>query len=250
MQSSEHTDQRGLFRELEVGSGRVFVIGDIHGCAEETMTILEMLNGTLLPEDYIVFLGDYIDRGPQSAQVIELLLQFRAAFPNCRFLKGNHEQMLLEFIDGPRSMSNRFLKFGGLETFQSYGLAPADYFEKPQAGLPDQHLRFYRSLELGLICGKFLLVHAGIGPDLSVEQQTEAHILWIREEFVNVPHPLPYTVIFGHMPFDQVKMDLPFKMGIDTGLVFGNMLTCIELKEGTAHQVRKGSRHIKHRALW
>lgn len=250
MTFSEHHDKDlGLFFQLPHNNGRIFVIGDIHGCHKELTIMLTKLANEVQKEDWIIFIGDYIDRGPGSCQVIDTLLEVKKQHANSLFLKGNHEAMLLEFIDQDRSMQNRFLKHGGKETFESYRLSPAQTFESENAGLPADHIHFVRNLTLGVQVSNFIITHAGINPLLPINQQTEKELLWIRDGFVDSPHPLPYTVVYGHTPVKEVELSLPYRIGIDTGLVYGNKLTCFELKEGVVHQIKLGSERVKSFAL-
>lgn len=225
---------------LPYDSEKLYVIGDIHGCAGELGIILSHVMEVASPSDTIVFIGDYIDRGPASAAVIDMAIELKSNHERCVFLKGNHEAMLFEYLKGPRTLESRFLQFGGVETFQSYGASPEQVFEDPEAILPPTHLSFLSSLTLGVVWRDFVMVHAGVRFTLPLEEQREEDLLWIREEFLNIKHPLPYTIVFGHTPQKKLLVDLPYKIGIDTGCVYGNKLTCIELSERKVYQVGRG----------
>lgn len=222
---------------------RVFIVGDIHACPRELETLLHAL--PLQPHDQLIFLGDYIDRGPGAREVLDLLLALKAD-EGCRvrFLKGNHEDMFLNFIGYAGRYGDAFLYNGGNATLHSYGLSPALPSEAYAACLPPDHLQFLLELELFVALPELLCVHAGVNPRKPLEEQTEEELLWIRQEFIFHPHSLPYTVIFGHTPQRTVLYDLPYKVGIDTGLVYGGQLTCLEWAEKKLYQVAKGSRKV------
>jgi serine/threonine protein phosphatase 1 len=222
-------------------SAKVWVVGDIHGCLGELNSLLSFLeqSGELLPTDVIVFLGDYIDRGKDSRGVIERLLELSSRIPQTYFIKGNHEEMFASFIDGASS-SNRYLECGGLECIQSYGGTGNEDINNRKSLIPASHLHFLKELHIGVLVDNFLLVHAGIDPSCSLEQQTEDKILWIRDEFLNRETIINQTVVFGHTPMEEIFLDLPWKIGIDTGLVFGYKLTALELRSMSVLQIKKG----------
>ncbi len=225
---------------------RCYVIGDIHGCVDELRCLIEGL--PLKPGDHIVFLGDYIDRGPDSKGVISYLLglQRDTAAYECTFLKGNHEDMLLSYVGLEGQHGDMFLHNGGRSTLASYGLFKNEpSVEEALAVIPSNHLAFYRSLQRYTILGSFLCVHAGIHPLKSLNDQTDSEIFWIRGEFINNPHRLPYTVLFGHTPHKEVYYNLPYKLGLDTGLVYGNKLSCFETTEKALYQVSRGKKAVR-----
>lgn len=234
------------------GSGkRVFVIGDIHGCIAEPEILLRHLEERegLAAEDLVVFLGDYIDRGKESKQVIDLLLQFKFNFPKTRFLKGNHEDMLMDFLGFGGRLGSAFLYNGGLETIQSYGISvfspPSDMVNS----MPKEHFKFFCDLETVLTVDDFILVHAGLNPFRDVLLQNDGDVMWIRDEFLNHTHPFKKSVIFGHTPHQEIFVHLPYKVGIDTGLVFGNKLTCLELRSGKLLEISRGDTVVKDKSL-
>jgi serine/threonine protein phosphatase 1 len=226
--------------------GRTFVIGDIHGCVEEVDRLLDAL--ALGASDSVIFLGDYIDRGPSPKGVIDRLLRLRQEGPRCVFLKGNHEDMFLAFLGERGRYGDAFLFNGGRATLRSYGL-DGESGDAVAARLPPAHLAFLRSLELRHQHGSFLCVHAGVVPTRPLEEQDEETLLWIREEFILSPHPFPFTVLFGHTPQREVIIDLPYKIGLDTGLVYWNKLSCFELEERQLFQIQRGERRVQSRSL-
>jgi len=220
---------------------KVWVVGDIHGCLGEICSLLSYLeqSSELLPSDVIIFLGDYIDRGEDSRGVIERLLELQSKIPQSYFIKGNHEEMFANFINGASS-SNRYLECGGLECIQSYGGTGKEDIDNRKSLVPPSHLRFLKELHIGILVDNFLLVHAGIDPNCSLEKQTEDKILWIRDEFLNRETSIKQTVVFGHTPMKDIFLDLPWKIGIDTGLVFGYKLTALELRTMSVLQISRG----------
>jgi serine/threonine protein phosphatase 1 len=226
------------------GSGRLFAIGDIHGCVDE---LAAMLN-TITPArgDTVVFAGDYIDRGPAARDVIEFLLELRRGAAEYVFLKGNHEDMMLSFLGLPGHYGESFLLNGGAPTLASYGVSEgALALERIPAG----HVDFLKTLATSYLHPPYLFVHAGISPLRQLEEQSVEDMLWIRQEFIFNPHQLDATVVFGHTPMRAVMVDLPYKLGIDTGLVYGGKLTCVEFNEGVLYQVARGSRQVKAQAI-
>ena len=221
-----------------------FVIGDIHGCAGELRYLIEGL--PLEAGDRLVFLGDYVDRGPDSSGVVSYLLELRAKSPyEFVFLKGNHEDMLLSYLGLPGQYGDMFLINGGRMTLESYGLSVEDPTQELLPQIPQSHIDFYQSLRNYYIAEPFLCVHAGIDPLKSLEDQTEIDLFWIRNQFIYRSHMLPYIVLFGHTPQNNVLYDLPYKIGLDTGLVYGNKLSCLETREKMLYQISRGKRSVQ-----
>lgn len=220
--------------------GRLFAVGDIHGCADELDTLLEALD--VGREDKVVFLGDYVDRGPSPSRVIDRLVDLRDS-QTCRtvFLRGNHEDMFFDFIGERGRHGEAFLFNGGRTTLASYGIPPSLPRSQVREKLPASHLEFLRALELLHHDEPFLFVHAGVSPIRPLEDQLEEDLLWIREEFIRNRHPFAQTIVFGHTPQREVFWHLPFKIGLDTGCVYGNRLSCLELTTGTLLQVERES---------
>jgi serine/threonine protein phosphatase 1 len=226
-----------------------YVIGDVHGCSAELARLVENL--PVKSSDTIVFLGDYIDRGPDSRGVVSYLLELQKQKPCALvFLKGNHEDMLLSFLGLGGRHGEAFLYNGGRATAASYGLtSPTPQPQELQAVIPAEHVSFYKQLVNHYLTEPFLCVHAGINPLKPLKDQTEAETLWIREKFIYNPHPLPHTVLFGHTPASDVFYDLPYKIGLDTGLVFGNKLSCLETEEKIVYQITRGAKTVQRIAV-
>jgi len=210
----------------------IYAIGDVHGCRDE----LEELEAAIIAdaadiegEKWLVGLGDYIDRGPDSAGVLDHLT--RPPPPGFRriSLMGNHEFMLLDFLADPQPDS-RWLYNGGLETLASYGLAPE---WNPQIGhhIPRNHIDFVTCLHLTLSVPGVVFVHAGLGSTAPVEQQDEADLLWIRTAFHDAP-PVPgRLVVHGHTP-DTLPVIAPGRICVDTGAFATGVLTAVRLMPG------------------
>jgi len=223
--------------------GRFFVVGDIHACPQELEALLSGLS--LQPEDRVVFLGDYIDRGPGAREVVDVLLGLKAErVCPLTFLKGNHEDMFLDFLGYEGHYGESFLLNGGAATLKSYRISRTTAIREIALFLPPTHLQFFLDLVTFFEAGNTLCVHAGVNPLRPLSDQDGEDLLWIRQEFIANSHTLPYTIVFGHTPQREVLFDLPYKIGIDTGLVYGGKLSCLELVEKKLFQVAKGSRKV------
>ncbi len=235
----------------DISADRVFVFGDLHGCPDEPELLLGFLTKEegLADGDAVVFLGDYIDRGPGSKNVIELLIDFRTKHPQTFFIKGNHEDMLLDFLGFGGRMGQAFLYNGGLETVQSYGISVFAPPEEMVHSIPEAHVQFFSELLSILTIGEFICVHAGLNPLRDLSHQNNGDVFWIRDEFIASVHSFERLVVFGHTPYRDVLVHAPYKVGIDTGLVFGNKLSCLELKSGALFQVNKGGKSVNRSEL-
>jgi serine/threonine protein phosphatase 1 len=215
---------------------RIFVIGDIHGCLHK----LELLWDRIDPRsgrDQLVFLGDYIDRGEDSSGVLDYLLELMKVYSNTIFLMGNHEKMFMDFLSGvDRAL---FIYNGGESTLKSYlgrmenfwsGVEGASDDEALNNLVPEQHRAFLDELHTYYETEDYIMVHAGLRDGVPLEDQSIEDLVWIREEFVYSEEDFGKRVIFGHTPFIR-PLVLPNKIGIDTGAVYGNNLTCLILPD-------------------
>lgn len=229
-------------------SGRLFVIGDIHGCAAELETLIDAL--PLGAGDTLACLGDYCDRGADTRQVIDLLIEV-ARRPDLKtvFLCGNHEDMWLAYLGRDGRWPEAWIDNGGDATLESYGVDPRARGAELAAALPVAHLQFLERLQVVHQTSSHLLVHAGVKPGRSLAEQDREDLLWIREPFLHTPHGLAQTVVYGHTPSREIAVDLPYKIGIDTGCVYGGRLTCLAPEEARAWQVDRGQRTVTERAL-
>ena len=205
------------------GVQRIFAVGDVHGCHDRLLDLLDRIPLDW-SRDQLVFMGDYIDRGPQSFEVVEHLIGLQELHPSIVFLKGNHEQMLADYLSGKDRML--YLYNGGQQTLDSY-LRRSSPGEPP---IPPRHRRFFDSLRLYFETEGYIFVHAGLRHGVPLAEQGPEDLLWIRESFIDSQHPFGKRVVFGHTPFDRPLVQAN-KIGIDTGAVFGNQLTCVQLPD-------------------
>ncbi len=221
---------------------RLYAIGDIHGCArllDDLMALIREEKGDAMQQ--LIFLGDYVDRGPDSKGVIDRLVDIRAGVPNAIFLKGNHEQAMLGFLTHP-DHNEEWLHWGGDKTLESYGVEeiwrkhPVDLSAELATRLPAAHRLFLESLELWRVVGDYAFVHAGFKPGVSLEDQKEEDCLWIRSEFHNAePSARPEKfVVHGHHPVKKPH-DAGWRINTDTGAVWSDTLTAAVL-EGTTRR--------------
>ncbi len=209
---------------------RIFAIGDIHGCLKKVKALMERIPIRWGSGDMLVFLGDYVDRGPDPAGVVQFMVELQAEYAaSVICLKGNHEVMFMDFLKNGATPT-AFLGFGGDKTLKSYGI-PLDTPGREAARLiPFSHLQFLKSLPRCLETDKYFLVHAGVKPGVPLKKQKEEDMLWIRHKFIKSDYDWDKRIIFGHTPFDTPLLK-PNKIGIDTGAVYGGRLTCLVLPE-------------------
>ncbi|HPC24750.1 MAG TPA: metallophosphoesterase family protein [Fervidobacterium sp.] len=213
----------------------IWAIGDVHGC----LNSLEKLIGQISPKDgdKLIFLGDYIDRGPDSKGTIDFLCSLSKTV-DCVFLRGNHEQMLLNVLDNNED-PYRWVINGARDTWRSYG-------NMQNILTYEEHMEFFRSTKYYHIeesvektngdIEKYLFVHAGIRPNVPIERQDPQELIWIREEFIFKRHNLDCIVVFGHTPLEDVLVEKD-KIGIDTGCVYGGKLTAYCITNDKIRQV-------------
>ncbi|MDR3153130.1 MAG: serine/threonine protein phosphatase [Deltaproteobacteria bacterium] len=200
---------------------RIFAVGDIHGCCQKLEKLLDKLDWRPENREELVFLGDYIDRGPDSFGVVEMVRSLKEDWPReVTVLKGNHEQMFVNFITGREDVSLRHN--GTAFTMRSYDR---------NKSFPVSHFRFFLNLELYRETETHIFVHAGLRPGVPLARQTEEDCLWIRNEFLESYYDFGKTVVFGHTPFREPFI-MPGRAGLDTGAVFGGPLTCMEILSG------------------
>ena len=221
----------------------IVAFGDVHGCLDKLDPLLERIEerAAAFPEKrhLVVSIGDLIDRGPDSAGVVERLIR---GVPGCRtvVLRGNHEAMMLDFIRGGPDSEN-WLRNGGLDTIKSYGV-DLEQILADRSGLPGlrraflqnipaHHLTFVRETPLRFECGDYFFVHAGVNPRRSLDRQHEDDLLWIRDEFLEWEQPFAKKIVHGHTPV-EVPTFRHNRINLDTGACFGGPLTAV-LIEGT-----------------
>lgn len=213
---------------------RVYAIGDVHGCLDRLMALHDRIGADLakrpVASPVLIHVGDYVDRGPDSAGVVRYLL---GGFPGAEVvnLMGNHEHMMMEALDeaGPGAFEH-WMQNGGRASLRSWEV-PADRHTAALSGfIPTEQLRWLRGLVLQHREGGYLFVHAGIRPGVPADRQSRHDLLWIREPFLSWPGDLGLVVVHGHTPMDGpvVKAN---RVGIDTGAVLGGPLTCVVLEQ-------------------
>lgn len=228
--------------------GRLLCVGDVHGCAAELERLLDDVDPR--PADRLVFLGDYVDRGQASRQTVDLLVELRGRLPETVFLRGNHEEMFLDYMGLFGANKEAFVANGGAATLTSYGATPGVHDgEQTLALVPPAHLEFFAALQLWHAEDGFGFVHAGVRPGIELEGQERTDLLWIREEFLLFDHRLDETIVFGHTPYRDVWFGAPRKLGLDTGCVYGGKLSCIDLSQGVVHQVARGAASVTRRSV-
>lgn len=224
---------------------RVYAVGDVHGRYDRLRGMEDAIAAHLAesppPADCgVIFLGDYIDRGPDSRGVVEHLLQRQFAGLATRCLIGNHEAAMLEFLEDP-AIGPAWLTYGGLATLASYGVSmPAgpveDRMEYLRQGLlakvPASHVAFLRDLELWAQIGDYLFVHAGVRPGRTLHKQSRTDLLEIREPFLSHRRALPWRVVHGHTVSEAPEIK-PHRVGVDTGAYASGRLSCAVI-EGTS----------------
>jgi len=213
--------------------GKIFAIGDIHGCLSKLEALIPQIDIDS-NNDTLVFIGDYIDRGPDSKGVVELVLDLKEKIRTVICLKGNHEQMFLDYVC--HDMDKDFYLFnGGDATIASYGYRTTRGGEK--IDVPDSHMSFFRSLLLWYETDDYIFVHAGLRGQTPLKDQDIHDLLWVRHEFIRSSYDFGKTVVFGHTPVSYADpLFLPEKIGIDTGAVYGGPLTCVELPQQKIYQ--------------
>ena len=224
----------------------VYAVGDIHGCYPQLSALLEAIVADVEAADVavpplLVFCGDYVDRGPETANVVTALIWLaRHAALDVVFLRGNHEVMLLDFIDQPEE-SLAWLRRDGKATLTSYGvrfsdIAPDAYDEecfrlrdRLMDKMPASHLEFLRGLPVTHVCGDYVFVHAGMKPGVPIARQDDEDCLWIGKEFLTSDYRFEKVVVHGHSWSSVEPVVLPNRIGIDTGAYATGALSAVRL---------------------
>jgi serine/threonine protein phosphatase 1 len=235
-----------MLRELDTAIAstpadtRIYAVGDVHGRAD----LLDKLQGLIAkdadraPETrkVVVYLGDYIDRGPDSAGVIDRLIDGPLGGLEQVFLMGNHEEFFLRFLEDPE-VGPLWVTNGGGATLASYGVKVAEACTPKDMGalsralqknLPEEHLTFLNSLWVKHREGDYLFVHAGIRPGVPLERQSDEDFLWIREPFLGSPDEHEVVVVHGHTPVEAAEVH-GNRIAVDTGAVWSGRLTAAVL---------------------
>ncbi|HEX8442025.1 MAG TPA: metallophosphoesterase family protein [Allosphingosinicella sp.] len=221
---------------------RAYAVGDIHGRLDLLDILLAKIEDDMAAQPagrtFIIFLGDLIDRGPDSAGVIERLRTYRNPSAELVFLSGNHEEVLLDILSGKLGVLPAWLKFGGAECAQSYGIDPEQLrqtderraIELVRNKVPRAHREFLRSFADTFRFGEYLFVHAGIRPGVGLDDQERKDLRWIREPFLGDAKEHGFVVVHGHTIVRDVE-ERPNRIGIDTGAYQSGILTAIAIEE-------------------
>ena len=209
---------------------KVFIVGDVHGCLDMLKELIDKIKWDP-SKDRLIFIGDYIDRGENAKSVIDFILELKDSSSFVQCLLGNHEKMFLDYLSGDDLESS--ILNGGLSTIRSYNKL---CMGEDDLLIPQSHVSFFNSLLTMIELEEHYIVHAGFRPFIDIQDQDLNDMLWIRDEFIHSDYDFGKTVVFGHTPFDLPLM-MHNKIGIDTGAVFGNRLTCLELPEIRFHYV-------------
>lgn len=231
---------------------RAYAIGDIHGRLDLLDDLLRRIEDDIAQrrpkKTYIVFLGDLIDRGPDSAGVVERLRTWRPRHGRPIFLGGNHEEVLLTILGGDASILPSWLKFGGAECAQSYGIdvdalrrmEDDEAIEAIRAKVPRAHREFLSNFADTFRFGDYLFVHAGIRPGLAVEDQDPHDLRWIRDPFLSDAKEHGFVVVHGHTIVPEVD-ERPNRIAIDTGAYHSGILTALGVEDRDRWFIATGS---------
>ena len=220
---------------------RAYAVGDVHGRLDLLDEILDKIerDNSSRPSAriLIVFLGDLIDRGPASAQVVERLRTYQVKGVRTVFLSGNHEEVMLRILAGEQDLLADWMKFGGAECVASYGLDPVvleamggeDAIRMIRDIIPKTHQDFLGGFADTFRFGDYLFVHAGIRPGLKIADQAQADLRWIRQPFLDDANDHGFVVVHGHTICDQVD-ERPNRIGLDTGAYRTGILTALAVE--------------------
>lgn len=217
---------------------RAYVIGDIHGCYDAMIELLKKIDAVDADkpkaQTSLIFLGDLIDRGPASKEVVEFLSKLSDASGSSVFLMGNHEEVLLDIVNGNADMVGPWFEFGGRSCARSYGVTdlgqvnidPYPLAQQISQKVPQHHVDFIASFKDYHLFGDFLCVHAGIRPKQALDKQSSKDMRWIREPFLSYTKDHPYVVVHGHTVIETAT-DHGNRIAIDTGAGKDGTLTAL-----------------------
>ena len=230
---------------------RVYAIGDIHGHYDLLLQMHELIKADLrarpCERSIEIFLGDYIDRGPNPSEVFEHLMHAEPAADERICLSGNHEKSLLRFLEDPEWLL-RWSRFGGLDTLQAYGVEiehPVDEIKCQNArpifadNFPSAQKAFLDRLPLSVSFGDYFFVHAGVRPGVPLDRQDEQDLIWIRDDFLHSPDEHGKLIVHGHTPHHHAEIK-PNRINIDTMAYDTGILTCLVLEDEAQHLMATG----------
>ncbi|WOH49978.1 metallophosphoesterase family protein [Bradyrhizobium sp. sBnM-33] len=239
-----HRTSAGLLRAVNASTPadtRIYAVGDIHGCADLLSEIIARIDEDIrrrpIAHTVEVYLGDYIDRGPHSRTVIDLLT-VRLVAHHAVCLRGNHEAVMEGFLQDP-AILQYWLQLGGMQTLASYGVELQDGTETANdlhrrflEAFPRTHQLFMQCLRNQFSCGDFLFVHAGIRPDVPIEHQDPNDLIWIRDAFLDSTRDHEQFIVHGHTPVPHPDIRHN-RINIDTAAWRTGTLTCVAIEEST-----------------
>jgi len=220
-----------------------FAIGDIHGCFKELTSLHKKIlthKNFDVKKDVLIYLGDYIDRGKNSKQVIDQILKLKEDKINTINLLGNHDQFLIDFLINKHNNIKNWLNFGADQTFRSYNIEIVEFIKdgfedevidglrnKFLNNIEDSHINFFKNLELVYSTKNYFFVHAGINPSNKLSEQTKEDYLWSRsKDFFKKDFQSEKVIVHGHTPEEIIISD-PFRINIDSGCYFSGKLSCV-----------------------
>ena len=221
----------------------IFAIGDIHGCIKQLVTLQDKIFNYPeynKDEDLLLYLGDYIDRGPSSKDIINHILQLQTEGIKSIFLMGNHEQFMIDFLFNKINNLSNWIMNGADQTFKSYNIEIAEFikdgFEDDNidkvrdvflSKLTKEHVYFFKNLEITYTMGDYLFVHAGINPEKSLSEQSDIDFIWSRsDKFFDKNFKFEKIIVHGHSPEKEV-VNFPYRINIDPGCFFSGKLSCV-----------------------
>ncbi len=227
---------------------RLYAIGDVHGLDAELADMHDRIAADLAerpaPDHRVIHVGDYVDRGPDSAGVVARLARLTAEDGHVVCLRGNHDALLTGFLDEPAKSGQMWLDNGGDATLRSYGVTPGRSFlggydfaklsRQFAEKIPAADRAFLEGLPVAARLGDYFFCHAGIRPGVPLDRQDENDLIWIREEFLWDERDHGVVVVHGHTPKNPREVR-PNRINVDTGAVFGGPLTCVVL-DGTDYR--------------
>lgn len=247
--------RKNVSSRIETAKGppgkRCYAIGDVHGCLDLLIELLDKIKADNASrpeaETFVVFLGDLIDRGPDSKGVIDLLINHPPEFARCIILRGNHEVALLNGVSGDTGSLQTWLNHGGMQCANSYGVSSSELLgAAPDAieavliqAIPATHFEFMRQFKDSAKFGDYFFVHAGLRPGLPLDQQRKDDFYWIRDEFLTSEYDFGMVVVHGHSITERAE-ERSNRIGIDTGAYNSGILTalCIDGAQRNYLQVR------------
>lgn len=226
---------------------RIYAVGDLHGRQDLLELLLKQIgeHAQALPPAqslYIVFLGDIVDRGPRSAQTLGMLYDLQSKTDQVVVLLGNHEDIMLQALDGDMDALRGWLSVGGADTLRSFGMEPLrkgddprEYLRQMRAAIPREWVKWLRRLPLSVQSGDYYFVHAGVRPGVSLQHQARNDMLWIREGFLDDDGDMGAVIVHGHTVVREVEI-LANRIAVDTGAYRSGVLSAIYL-EGDRQEI-------------